>query len=432
MNASSVQRTESEERWWKGCSRTCSMLFSRISSYRRMEQLPDCEAPTTAHCGCVWSQARPRIGWLSTSRACVCSSVSRSATATTPSFLPISTVLGRIGWNSNWRTPLLQCSSRVSCGTGPASFVSFMWPVVPYRHLLAACTAAGGGGTAGVASRSKSTALHRPFSGETCRSVMSQPDLGATWPPRRCTRSPCVHLRSSKSRLRGSTDSIIVSAPAPAAAVGVCKLAGRTGLGGQKPMDGAFAESSRQSSPRVSSSAGLCRPTWTHREADFGAPGPWSDSTQSSTSQPFPRPQGCGPTDFSASSSTLSLSGDATEASCWCGGSGQRQAPPGSRPIGHSAMALAGVGPTQNLALLIGKPGRPATRSRKRMGTRSPLPSSTSTCRSAWWRTEGDWKPCCTSQDLCSDAPGSSGDRSVGSSASAGSRSSSPRKRTTA
>mmetsp|Transcript_6826 Transcript_6826/g.18369 ORF Transcript_6826/g.18369 Transcript_6826/m.18369 type:complete len:214 (-) Transcript_6826:180-821(-) len=213
MKASSVQRTESEERWWKGCSRMCSMESLLDSSYRRTEQFPDCEAPTMAHCGEVWSQASPRIGWLSTSMACVSSSRSWSTTATTPSFLPISMVLRRIGWNSNWRTPLLQWSSRFSCGTCSSRGRSSS-ACVPRRAPSAASRAVSGVPANAAGSRSKRITEHRP----STTSVISQPVRGRIFASRRQRRSPCVHLRSSERRVPGSTASII--------AVGLSMLAG--------------------------------------------------------------------------------------------------------------------------------------------------------------------------------------------------------------
>merc|ERR1719188_1721305 len=88
-----------------------------LSSYLSTQVVPDWEAPTTAHCGLVRSHERPKIGNLSTSVECVQVSVLLSSTVTTPSFLPTSKVPGRVGWNSNWRAPLLDSSNFRAWGT---------------------------------------------------------------------------------------------------------------------------------------------------------------------------------------------------------------------------------------------------------------------------------------------------------------------------
>mmetsp|Transcript_8035 Transcript_8035/g.22903 ORF Transcript_8035/g.22903 Transcript_8035/m.22903 type:complete len:265 (-) Transcript_8035:185-979(-) len=117
MKKSSVQQTDKDERCGKRSSRTCSMQPGLDSSYRAMHVVPDCDAPTTAHCGCVCNHARPKIGYESTSKTCVWVSFSWSRTAITPSLRPVSKVPGRVGWNSNCRTPLLERRSRRACGT---------------------------------------------------------------------------------------------------------------------------------------------------------------------------------------------------------------------------------------------------------------------------------------------------------------------------
>mmetsp|Transcript_93319 Transcript_93319/g.260935 ORF Transcript_93319/g.260935 Transcript_93319/m.260935 type:complete len:271 (-) Transcript_93319:1434-2246(-) len=94
------------------------------SSYRTMQVVPDCEAPTTAHCGCVCSHANPKIGYESTSKTCVNVSALWSKTAITPSFRPANNVPGRVGWNSNCRTPLLESNKRRACGTTSSSATS--------------------------------------------------------------------------------------------------------------------------------------------------------------------------------------------------------------------------------------------------------------------------------------------------------------------
>mmetsp|Transcript_38375 Transcript_38375/g.113947 ORF Transcript_38375/g.113947 Transcript_38375/m.113947 type:complete len:235 (-) Transcript_38375:718-1422(-) len=233
-------------------------------------------------------------------------------------------------------------------------------------------------------------------------------------------RSPCVHLRSSERRMPGSTASIIT--------IGSWMLAGKHGLGGQKPTESTSSASSWQKSARVSSSAGLCRPACTQREAAAnGGPGEIESrptSTKSSTSQPFSLPHGCGPMYRTLSSSEAPGS---SSPSCECGESGQHQCPLELLPIGHSATTLAGLTPAQNRARLMGKPGRPETSSRKRTGTWRSLALPTSTWFSASYRTEGGRHPCSQSHCLSPDTWLSSLLSSL-----AGNRSSSPRKRTTA
>mmetsp|Transcript_93319 Transcript_93319/g.260936 ORF Transcript_93319/g.260936 Transcript_93319/m.260936 type:complete len:237 (-) Transcript_93319:633-1343(-) len=224
----------------------------------------------------------------------------------------------------------------------------------------------------------------------------------------------CTHLRGAEPPYQNALDAAIAAA-----------LADSTGEQSEAPGDsGAHCTASDASGDMGSASA-------PGREAE---PPPNVVATQgclgsatSSTSHPRLRSQGCGPGSSPPSSfqkcAPARAAGVADSGSSSCGGIGHTHAPFGDRPIGHSAIALAGPPPAKKRALRIGRPGRPTTSSRNRSGTWH----GTSTRSTACLRAAGGRQPCSMSHSCWSESLLSSP-----SPTSAGTLNSSPRMRTTA
>mmetsp|Transcript_7326 Transcript_7326/g.19034 ORF Transcript_7326/g.19034 Transcript_7326/m.19034 type:complete len:469 (+) Transcript_7326:194-1600(+) len=339
MRKSSVQFTDSDDSFGKGSKFLVSRKPGLLSSYLSTHVVPDWEAPQTAHCGLVRSHERPNIGKVSTSVECVQVSVLPSSTVTNPSFLPISRVPGRVGWNSNWRAPLLDSSSFRACGTccptgasvtrrrrnnvavwcnassgsaSPAGDAAASQPVPGSGHLLPSgaketpegpeelpddggqnCGAAAGdeppcavsrrrlrfvdGGTHGRSAlrENKVTPPCAPLCVALAHNSCSLADAGNS---AKLRRSPCVQRRSARRRMPPCTES---SGPK-----GLCRLAGSTvqdRRGSHMPRLGNCFCSSWQRSSSVILPAGLPAPTCRKREA----PGPCCSSVDcNSTTQP--------------------------------------------------------------------------------------------------------------------------------------------------